>query len=175
MDPEQLPPDPQPAPRRPLGWWLSLDPSNQILLILGVVLVVVLIAVGHGSTPQGEQTPLTDQDVAELREDLPASAFERQLDGGSFADPEDIIRTLNDLGIPCTDAEYGSNRLNEPSALCWSGNGNIYVNVTQQLRLLRLNTRSRPVVYGQNWVILASEDPDFAPQVKDAIGGVYVQ
>ncbi|WP_248965769.1 hypothetical protein [Sphaerisporangium perillae] len=105
----------------------------------------------------------------------PTSTFVRRADGGKFASPQELIDTLNELGVACGDAEFGTSRLNEPAGKCWSGSGNIYVNITKQMRLLLLNTRSRPVVYGRNWVVLANEDPDFAVEVKNTIGGEYIQ
>ncbi|GAA3819989.1 hypothetical protein GCM10022226_45500 [Sphaerisporangium flaviroseum] len=61
-------------------------------------------------------------------------------------------------GCSCVDAEYGTSRLREPAGQCWTGSGTIWATVTKDLRLVLLNTRSRPVVYGLNWVLLSPAD-----------------
>ncbi len=57
-----------------LDWYSSLNTLGQILFpaLLAIVLIGgAVVVASSGSAPHGEQTLLTDQDIQELRQDLP--------------------------------------------------------------------------------------------------------
>ncbi|MCA2229611.1 hypothetical protein [Nonomuraea aurantiaca] len=93
MDPQQ---DPQQSePRQP--WFSSLGTVQQILIAFLATLAAFCLGVGvvlvanRGSTSEGEATPLTDQDVQELREYLPPTARPSSPTGLTFQQKQQIL------------------------------------------------------------------------------------
>ncbi|MFC0866018.1 hypothetical protein ACFHYQ_27340 [Sphaerimonospora cavernae] len=113
--------------------------------------------------------------------DEPASTFVRQADGGRFDSPEELIKTLNDLGMSCIDPQYSKFKASKSlyiyKGTCWSGSGYIDVYTSVQRILIGdyegdlHNGGGLPGVRGQNWQVNTRRDYAFAAAVKNALGG----
>ncbi|MFC0863315.1 hypothetical protein ACFHYQ_13525 [Sphaerimonospora cavernae] len=102
-----------------------------------------------------------------------ASTFVRQDDGGSFQSLQELLKTLEDLGAPCTDPKFI--QMEVESALCWSGYANVrlYVEGPGQ-KLPRHALWANPPAFrvrGKNWYLRADGDPDYGRKVKSLLGG----
>jgi hypothetical protein len=113
----------------------------------------------------------------------PTSTFVRQADGGSFATPQELYAALQAAGLNCIDSAYGTRRTTQGEHIgatigmgqCWTGVGNVkFETGPDSFRGMEVFARPRPTsaVFGRNWWINTSQDPEFAAAVKSALGGL---
>ncbi|WP_344220263.1 hypothetical protein [Nonomuraea bangladeshensis] len=148
--------------------------------VLGLVAVVVFAAM---AVPRGEQAPLTDQDIQELREDAP-DGFVRQEDGGEFTNPKKVVDALAIFGIACEDPDYFTSKTDDQVVECWTGVAKVnFVVAKPGDSTFRSRVTSDPgsqrltnlVLLGRNWALIAPCDVEYANSVQRAIGGKYLR
>ncbi|WP_248965639.1 hypothetical protein [Sphaerisporangium perillae] len=141
---------------------LSPGDKKKVLVVTFSIVIGLLIVIGLSNSQAGT----VDSQAA--------PAYQRQADGGTFASPQELLQTLDDLGAPCTDPAYGDADI--ASVECWGGYDTVrFVTLKPGQSFWQgLLMVMRPPAFrlqGQNWYMVADKDPDYGRQVKELIGG----
>ncbi|MFC4060254.1 hypothetical protein ACFOWE_18270 [Planomonospora corallina] len=128
----------------------------------------------------GETAESTEAEEGQSEEESPA--FTRKADGGTFASAQDLVSTIESLGVPCHNPNYSAPSGDGQIVQCSTGSTKVEFGVANPgdsdfVNRIKSNSAASSlnalILAGQNWILSTSCDYDYGNRVRAAIGGEY--